>query len=244
MRQTYLITGDALTGGHFRVVLTFPTSQGNWVYSTFLGDLVEATDPQTWITGGESTPDDAAAIYVKILEGIKPMPFSAGDIKWSAAPSLPAGSPYLYCDGSLYVGTDYPSLYSAIGTTYNTGGEPAGNFRVPDLRGRLIAGVDGSINITAGWAASLGGTGGEESHTLTVSEEPSHTHTDSGHTHVESVAAPAIGAAVVGVPIPSAVPAVGATGTGFATLNSSGGGTAHNNLQPTMVMYAYIYTEE
>jgi microcystin-dependent protein len=40
---------------------------------------------------------------------------------------------YLYCDGDEYNPVLYPELYAVIGTQFNTGGETAGFFRVPDL---------------------------------------------------------------------------------------------------------------
>lgn len=40
---------------------------------------------------------------------------------------------YLYCDGDEYNSLLYPELYAVIGTQFNTGGETAGYFRVPDL---------------------------------------------------------------------------------------------------------------
>lgn len=40
---------------------------------------------------------------------------------------------YLYCNGGEYNPVLYPELYAVIGTQFNTGGETAGFFRVPDL---------------------------------------------------------------------------------------------------------------
>lgn len=54
----------------------------------------------------------------------------------------PAAQGWLLCDGRLLVRADYPALFAAIGTTYNTGGESGTQFRIPDLRGRVIAGRD------------------------------------------------------------------------------------------------------
>ena len=58
--------------------------------------------------------------------------------------NVPTG--YLYCDGSLYSGGDYPSLYAAIGNTW--GGTPGVSFRVPDTRGRSAFGS--LVDITSG----------------------------------------------------------------------------------------------
>jgi len=44
---------------------------------------------------------------------------------------IPAG--YLPCTGGQYNPVIYPELFAVIGTTFNTGGETAGFFRVPDL---------------------------------------------------------------------------------------------------------------
>jgi microcystin-dependent protein len=49
----------------------------------------------------------------------------------SASNFIPAS--YLYCNGGEYNPVLYPELYAVIGTQFNTGGETAGFFRVPDL---------------------------------------------------------------------------------------------------------------
>lgn len=55
--------------------------------------------------------------------------------------------PWLPCDGSLYdasITGPYYDLFDLIGTTFNQGGDPAGFFRVPDLRGQFVRGWSGS----------------------------------------------------------------------------------------------------
>ena len=60
-----------------------------------------------------------------------------------------------------------------------------GSNSTPDLRGRFVIGAQGD----SGNTYDVGDTGGSETHTLTTSEMPSHTHvatstvTDSGHDH-------------------------------------------------------------
>jgi len=51
---------------------------------------------------------------------------------------------------------------------------------------------------------------------------------------------PAVGAALVGVPIPSSVPGVGVTGVGNAALSSAGSDGAHNNMQPSLALNYFI----
>lgn len=69
-----------------------------------------------------------------------------GAIIWYAAVSPPT-SLWLACDGAIYdgaLGGPYFALYDLIGNTFNQGGEPAGFFRVPDLRGVFIRGWSGA----------------------------------------------------------------------------------------------------
>ena len=55
--------------------------------------------------------------------------------------------PWLPCDGRLLDASltgPYFTLYDLIGTTYNDPGDPAGFFRLPDLRGEFVRGWSGS----------------------------------------------------------------------------------------------------
>jgi microcystin-dependent protein len=59
----------------------------------------------------------------------------------------PAG--WLLCVGQTINRVTYAGLFTAIGTTYNVGGEAGTDFRLPDLRGRIAAGPDRAAAI--GW---------------------------------------------------------------------------------------------
>lgn len=139
-----------------------------------------------------------------------------------------AGTPYptlwLVCDGTSLLRADYPDLFAVIGTAY--GAVDGTHFNLPDLRDYVLVG--------AGSTYTLATPVGEAQHTLVTAEIPSHTHTDVGHVHTEITATPSIGAAITGVPVPSAIPGVGVTGSGSASLTSVGGDGAHNNIQPSM----------
>lgn len=56
----------------------------------------------------------------------------------------------LACEGGVIAQATYPDLYAAIGATWNTGGEGAGNFRLPDFRGYFLRGWDNGAGIDAG----------------------------------------------------------------------------------------------
>lgn len=113
-----------------------------------------------------------------------------------AGSSAPTG--WLICDGSAVSRTTYANLFSIISTTFGTG-DGSTTFGLPDLRGRVIAGIDnmGSTG-TAGrlTATSItnpttrGSTGGADTVTLNQNQcaLPSHAHTasaavDGSHTH-------------------------------------------------------------
>ena len=61
---------------------------------------------------------------------------------------VPAG--YLELDGSLQSVASYPDLATYLGTAYNTGGEPAGYFRLPDYRGEFLRGWDHGRGVDGG----------------------------------------------------------------------------------------------
>ena len=70
-------------------------------------------------------------------------------------------SGWLMCDGTSYSNSEYPDLSKAIGNAF--GGTPGATFRVPDLRGRFIRGVDNGAgndpNATARVAFNGGNSG-------------------------------------------------------------------------------------
>jgi hypothetical protein len=117
-----------------------------------------------------------------------------GAIVWYCAPLAPT-SLWLECDGRLLDGDingPYYDLYDLIGTTFNTGGEPAGFFRIPTPSaldpGRLFATTQ--ADATKQHAHTVTDPGHIHQFPLTTHAHPSnsgtvtHTHsTTSNHAH-------------------------------------------------------------
>ena len=93
------------------------------------------------------------------------------------------------------------------------------------IKGRVIVGIDaGQTEFD-----TLNETGGSKTHTLTTDEMPSHKHVVTGHNDVAGQSS--IGAQ--------------SNGTGYTVKNdtsNTGGGQAHNNLQPYIVKYVWERT--
>lgn len=187
---------------------------------------------------GTETPQGTADVFAVMFDNFC---FSVGvcrvigEIVTVAGTANPNPGNWLPCDGASLLRTDYPELFTALGTTY--GAADGTHFNVPDMRGRVPVGTGTGSGLSP---RALGDSYGEETHTLITAELAAHGHTDTGHAHTEVTAIPAVGAAIVGVPIPSAVPGVGATGVSSAAITSTGGDSAHNNLQPSLALNCYI----
>ena len=95
-----------------------------------------------------------------------------GSIMMFAGSTAPQG--WLVCDGSAVSRSDYAGLFAVVGTAFGAG-DGSTTFNLPDLSGRVVIGSSVSHP-----AAS---TGGEEVHTLTVSEIPAHAHEVGQHGH-------------------------------------------------------------
>lgn len=92
-----------------------------------------------------------------------------GTIVGYAGVTAPDG--WLICDGSVISRSLYSALFSVIGTTYGAGNGST-TFNIPDYRDRVPVGLDTNDSDFN----TLGKTGGEKKHTLTIEEMPSHRH--------------------------------------------------------------------
>ena len=122
----------------------------------------------------------------------------------------------LLCDGTEYLDADYPDLAAVISEGLKT---DSTHFRTPDR-----------VNRFGMYGPPTGVQGGENSHTLTEAEMPTHSHTDAGHQH--GYAAPFGEFLALG---PGEEPVVlaqtpAATDIAAANIGDTGGGNGHNNL--------------
>ena len=107
----------------------------------------------------------------------------SGSVISYAGASAPTG--WLLCSGQTVSRTTYSSLFAAIGTTYGVG-DGSTTFTLPDMRGRVVAGVDnmgGSAasrltNTVLSASNTIGAVGGAETHILTSAQSgvPAHSH--------------------------------------------------------------------
>lgn len=131
------------------------------------------------------------------------------------------------CNGQLLPINQNQALFSLLGTTF--GGDGRVNFALPDFRGR--------VPIEVGNGHSLGERGGEQSHTLSVAELPTHTHTLQA----------ASGAGTTAVPAPSVALSSSVNYEAYrqltspttltpSTVGNAGGSQAHLNMQPFLTI--------
>ena len=73
---------------------------------------------------------------------------------------------WAFCNGQILPINQNQALFSIMGTTY--GGNGQTTFALPNLQGRIPLHVGSGFN--------LGQVGGEQAHTLNISEMPAHTH--------------------------------------------------------------------
>lgn len=146
-----------------------------------------------------------------------PQQVPVGTIIDHAGGATPTG--FLACDGSAVSRVTYAALFAQIGVIWGVG-DGVNTFNVPPLSRRTTIGAGGSSSPVIGNA--VGNLGGEETHTLTIAEMPSHNHVGgSGTAGAQSGAA---------APIPNG-------STAF-----TGGGGAHNIMQPSAVVVKLIKT--
>lgn len=183
-----------------------------------------AYQKQTWVNGETVA---TAEKFKHIEDGVYQNSTDIASINSSFNNIVPAGMITMYggstapdgwliCNGSAVSRTTYSRLFSAIGTTYGSGNGST-TFNLPNIKGRVPVGLDTSQTEFN----SLGKTGGEKKHTLTINEMPSHNHDLPGRL-IYCTAGGEIYRENAGQN----------TASNNSTSFNTGGGQSHNNLQP------------
>lgn len=218
------------------------------------------------VAAGDHTHDDryyTESEIDSIISAALAASVPVGTVSQTARATAPTG--YLICDGSAVSRTTYSDLFAAIGTAYGVG-DNSTTFNIPNLKGKVPVGRDSSQTEFD----TLGETGGAKTHQLTEAELPSHTHS-MAHTHTFSGTTSSDGAhahntwnlytvAGGGGAIMTGAPADGrgnatdvqgthshsysgtTSGSSATNTGSTGSGSAHNNLQPYVVLNYIIKT--
>ena len=124
------------------------------------------------------------------------------------------------------------ALFSLLGTQF--GGNGTTTFALPDLRGRVLLAAGQGPGLSN---YAIGQQGGEETHTLTVSEMPSHAHVIPGLSTGQAATVREANNNNNAVTVQSTAQ------SGTQSTQSTGGGQPHNNLQPYLAMTTCIALE-
>jgi len=159
----------------------------------------------------------AYAYRAAVTDGGSAVP--VGTIVAYAGTAPPDG--WLICNGSEVSRTVYANLFATIGTLWGNG-DGLTTFNLPDLRGRGPIGAGQGNGLTN---RILSESGGEEQHTLTIAEMPSHTHSATSYDGGPSGPDPNIFDGTDS-PLPF----------GTVTIGPTGGDQPHNSMQPYAVV--------
>ncbi|MBP1291933.1 MULTISPECIES: phage tail protein [Bradyrhizobium] len=128
------------------------------------------------------------------------------------------------CNGQLLPINQNQALFSLFGTTY--GGNGTTNFALPNLQGK--------VPLHMGQGFTQGQTGGETSHTLTISEMPQHPHTFQGTTNNADNAVLTGNLMATSANLYTA--ANNLTTLDPSTVANAGGSQPHENMQPYLTV--------
>ena len=129
------------------------------------------------------------------------------------------------CNGQLLPINQNQALFSLLGTTF--GGDGRVTFGLPSLQGRTP--------IHVGSGHTLGERGGEQAHTLSLGELPTHTHVLNGSSKHAEANAPTT-SAYLGSVNNAYGPPSNLVSLAPASVTNAGGSQAHLNMQPFLTL--------
>lgn len=130
------------------------------------------------------------------------------------------------CNGQLLPINQNQALFSLLGTTF--GGDGRVNFALPNLQSR--------VPIHVGNNHALGERGGEQAHTVSLAEMPTHTHTATATSTNGGVIIPTGNLLAGGTPQLYHAPDANLTPLNAGTITNVGGSQAHLNMQPFLTL--------
>ena len=149
-----------------------------------------------------------------------------GEIRLMSFGFAPRG--WALCNGQLLPINQNQALFSLLGSTF--GGDGRVNFALPDFRGR--------VPIHVGGGHTVGERAGEQAHTVSIAELPTHIHSANASVNVSLTASPSNTTVVA--------QSAGANLYGAASSNlvamspgmisNVGGSQAHLNMQPFLTI--------
>lgn len=216
------LTPNSLPADTICRVLFIPNNQE--FIANVTGAIEELTFPDNWTPFGALTPDQSASALVPMFDKFcfnQGVCRVIGEIIEFAGISSPDPK-WLDCDGSSLLRSDYPDLFTIIGTTY--GSVDSTHFSLPDFRGRTRVGAGTGAGLSP---RVVGDNFGQETHQLTTSELASHSHSGIP-TFIPTAAGLEITLASLQDPIIS------------INTGNTGGDAAHNNIQPSLVTLVLI----
>lgn len=191
--------------------------------SSPIGIAVAATAPTTPQVGDLWSDTSAGAL--KRCTAIDP-------IAWATVGGGEQGASEAFPVGSVFIAVVSTSPATLLG--YGTWATFAA--------GRMLVGLDaGQTEFD-----TVEETGGSKTHTLTIAEMPAHTHVQDAHTHTQASQTATTGGVSSwehgAIDASSTAAETLPTGSTVAVNQNTGGGGAHNNLPPYVVVYMWKRT--
>ena len=152
-----------------------------------------------------------------------------GEIRLFAGTFAPSG--WMICDGRVLPIGGNTALFSILLTRF--GGDGVSTFAIPDLRGRVPIGAGQGPGLTL---RGVGDSLGTETHALTLAQLPFHTHAWRAHAGNGSTDVPTGGVLARSAAAIPQFAAAADVDLAAAAIASTGGGAAHQNLQPSLTL--------
>jgi len=130
------------------------------------------------------------------------------------------------CNGQFLPINQNQPLFALLGTTF--GGNGQTTFALPDLRGRAP--------IHVGSGHTLGEKAGEQAHTVSVAELPTHTHLAQASSSVGDAFIPTSNLLAKVQGVDAYAPAANLAAMNAGSITNVGGSQAHLNMQPFLTL--------